>query len=53
MVFYLLDLSQLPLGCSIAEVQSPDEQIFATPKIFAHSGLEPAWSFALTSCGKS
>jgi hypothetical protein len=52
LVFYLLELSQLPHGCNIAEVHSPNELFFATPKIFARSWLEPAWSFAFTSCGK-
>ena len=44
MVFYLLELSQLPHRCSIAELHSPIELIFTTSKIFARSWLELASS---------
>jgi hypothetical protein len=52
MVFYLMELSQLPHGCSIAEVRLPNELFFATSKIFAQSWLEPACPLLLLALAK-
>ena len=52
MVFYLLELSQLPYRCSIAELHSPIELIFAMSKIFARSWLEPARSLLSSAVAK-
>jgi hypothetical protein len=39
MVFYLLELSQLPHACSIAEIHSADQLFFATSKSSPVLGL--------------
>ena len=49
MDFYFMELSQSPLGYSIAELDSPPELFFATSKMIAHPWFMAAGSLASIS----